>query len=146
VIVTLNVSSFTNIAPGVAVHVYGKLVSPAGDAVELRRPLTAEDARALNIKDGWDGHKAGQMTQRWNTRDALHAEAVRVWKDHFTNGILLIVGDDTNPRQVLAGPSEWKDKLNELWREFESIGGWSGDDTARARELCGEWNGYTEGI
>jgi hypothetical protein len=145
-IVSLDISSFRGISPG-AVHFYGKL-KHGRQEVELKRPMSAEEAAALNAKDRWTGWREGMETARWNSIADLYEEAFRVWKDHFPRGALLVVGDpsECDPRETIAGPPEWKNKLNEIWRKYEELDGWEGDDEERVRELCDEWDGYCRGF
>jgi hypothetical protein len=141
-IVSLHIGSWRGITAK-AHHFYGRL-RHGEESVELTRPLSADEAAALNVKDGWHGWRAGMPTNRWNSVADLYEEAFRVWKDHFPKGALLVVGDpsESDPRRTLAGPPEWRDKLNEIWREYEELD----DDEERERELRSEWDGYCRGF
>jgi len=125
-----------------AVHWMGELQARGCNYIELAGELTAEQAEALNEKDGIKNfHKAGNRTTRFLSRSSVQHEAERVWLQHFPNAVLLIEGRAAcaDPQQILIGPPSMKEKLNDLVERAQKIGYWDRDERAM-QKIADEWD------
>lgn len=122
-----------------AVHYYGRLHFYAGrnkyHNVEVKRKLSAKEARALTKLDqgnyDWmkSTHKAGDLTDRFDSIEDLRGFAVRHYKTLVPGAEVLIVGSwgVCDPQECLDGPDDLKLSINNHFMLFERCGGHDGD-------------------
>lgn len=146
-IVFLKVSSFAGISVG-AEHFYGKLNSlETNEDVELKYPLTKEDAAYLNkklgIKSGestYIGYQAGEEHERFPSGDKVIEWAKKRFKKHFPKATVLVLGTrDPNPQRVLVGPREFKSAINKLYRRHRKLDWDYEEDREEMEEIEAEW-------
>lgn len=139
----LEISSYTGISIG-ATHFYGKLIFYNGDKREdheLRRELSASEARLLNKIDDFASYRPGQSTERFDSREDVIAQAVTEYKTIFPTATALICGSSStlDPQRVLDGPAELMKKLNSLHRQAERIDYWE-RNPSKMQEICDKWD------
>ncbi len=82
-IVELEIRTWVNLHAGAA-HYYGVLRYPGRKPVRLTRVLTAEEAERFNDHDNTPGlYNAGSTTERFVSRDQVHARAQEVWEELY---------------------------------------------------------------
>ena len=131
-----------------AVHWAGEIKARGCDSIELKRTLTAAEAKTLSKKDGVKcAYKAGSRSTRFLSRNSVQKEAEREWLRHFPLAVLLIAGRAAcaDPQQVLIGPPEMKARLNALVKRAQEIGYWDRDENAM-QEIADEWDAITSQV
>ena len=131
----LEISNWTGLSLG-AVHYYGKLVCD-GQRIQLKKELSR--AEALFLSRDWHWEK-GDTTERFCMKGELKDLAIRTWRDHFPDAIMLIEGRAwlVEPQHVLDGPAEIKRRINALAAEAEKVDYW--DDEVAMQRICDEWD------
>lgn len=142
--ITMRISSYEGLVPG-AHHTHASLIDYDADRpkpeVDLEWPLTAKQAIEVNKREralglaSKDYYKPGD-TQRafWSEAD-VKATALKVWKEHFPEGRLLLYGD--NP--LYPVPVLWCDDhkvwgiMRALHTETVECGGYEGDEEKMER-------------
>jgi len=124
-VVYVQITSWYPISVG-AEHYYGKLVYKGKDrqSMELLRTLSQKEATYLNKKDGCHLWSKGEETKRWDTRQQVVEEAEKVWKKHFPDADLLVLGGSANslePQHILIGPDWLKEIVNPLAVELQAL-------------------------
>lgn len=114
-------------------HFTGKITGYLRDddyhSVEVRHPLTAKEAKALNKKDSARGlslQKPGDWSERFETREELRRAAIAVYKKEFPKAEVLLEGSfavaDAQP--CLDGPPRFKQTVNKIVSAQEQCGGY----------------------
>ena len=131
----LEISDWVGLSLG-AVHYYGKLVCN-GQRIQLKKEISA--AEALSLSRDWHWEK-GDTTERFRMKGELRALAIRTWRDHFPDAVMLVEGYvwRVEPQPVLDGPTEMKKRINILAAEAEKVDYWN-DEVAMQR-ICDEWD------
>lgn len=144
-IIFLTTSTFASVVP-IASHYYAYLISRDGASqVRLSRRLTRTEARKINEYDGYSTYRAGMKTERFPSKAATRAVALKVWKKHFPGGVLLLEGFHScaEPQKLLRGRTVDLRRILERWKR---IGGFDHDfwEKPRAKKsgdvLCNEWD------
>jgi alkanesulfonate monooxygenase SsuD/methylene tetrahydromethanopterin reductase-like flavin-dependent oxidoreductase (luciferase family) len=105
--------------------------------------MSEDDAKALNEKDKrWEArYEAGDKTSRFNSHKELLDFAIANWKKYFPDGEVLIVGDDNDPNDVIAGDDqEVVDRLNRLVEKAEAIDYYEGGQFDRMCKISDLWS------
>lgn len=123
-----------------ATHYYGKLnfydSRSKYISIELKRKLSAKEAKALTEKDRGDydwyksTHKAGELSDRFDSIEQVRAFAVKHYKKLVPGAKVLIVGQwgVCDPQECLDGPAELKLSINNHFQLFERCGGYEGNE------------------
>jgi hypothetical protein len=141
----LYISSWKGTSPG-ARHYYGRLKMRGIESKSIKRKLTAKEAQELNENDRHSSYKKGDMSNRFDSEQAIIDLALQSYKIYFPNAIYLVKGRSAcaEPLPVLDGPL--KDRLNIIFEECESLGWhrWRNHED-RMLELCNEWDALIAG-
>jgi len=129
-IVFLDITTWSGISIG-AEHYYGKLKEHGGNykSVELEWPMSQKMATYLNKKDrtrsgdSYDCYKKGCPTVRFDTEQEVKDWALEVWKEHFPDHDLLLIGTDciNEPIRCLDGDSMLSESINQLVDKYDSL-------------------------
>ena len=140
-IVTLEITSWVGTIAFGAIHYYGKLCGGniggnfTRTRVEVKRKITAEEAKELNGEEKYVYYEKGDMTDRLKSPEDVRHTAKRMWKKLFPKAIILLEGSSgvVGPQVVLVAPRGVKERLNDLYDESERWGDWDKlDDTGKA--------------
>ena len=123
-ITILEISSFIGIALE-GEHYYGKLYhncSAGLETVSLEYAMSSAQAKRFSKKDSHDWEK-GDITGRFETRDAVMDVAVTIYKDSFPNSKALVLGNysSVEPKRVLDAPKEIMEEANKIWEEYDKL-------------------------
>ena len=138
-IIHLNISSWVGLSIG-AVHTYGKLYFK-DDRVEIKKKLTQIEADILNIKEDtktFGGYQEGDMCSRFDNEKEVIDLAIKLIEKEYPQVDLLLSG---NRSSVSVNEAFWGkdkklvDKINELYKEADSLDFYSGKDDVRMQEL-----------
>jgi len=140
-----------------AEHWYGKIKWHYGrdgkrlrEEHEVKRPLTAKEARHLNKKDRHlrAKYKPGDLTYRFNTKAEVVAAATDWYRENCP-GCFLFQCDPANrsasPLLTWAANFKHADRVNALAAEWQRIGGYEGNEK-RADAIDKEWQRLCEGV
>jgi hypothetical protein len=125
------------------------------EPIELKHPMSAKEAKYLNKKDEtskWGRYKAGQPTERFETRDELVACAINTFKSEYPDGILVRGSDcSCSPKEIVYAPDKFKarvDLMNRWAKEHDSLYNNYGviTDEARGDKLEDDWNSLLESM
>jgi len=145
-VIHLEITTWAGMSIG-AIHYYGKLVGEDEQGeykkVEVEKGMTAREARAMNKLDGTRGlYKAGSTTSRFDRREQVIERALEIWKDHFPEGEILLIGSSStvDPQEVLVGPEELKTVVNAWVKQYEDeYEGYPDEIYQRWRKLMRPW-------
>lgn len=134
----LDITSWRGISIG-AVHWYVSIIIDEGDklteTIELTRPLTSAEAKALNVERAARGyfsrHKAGDKTTGFNTEEDAINTGIQYFKAHYTG--VLLDGDYacySAWKKVIVYPNEFAPlvkEMNDLADRFQKLNGYECD-------------------
>ena len=154
-IVYLDITSWQGMSIG-AEHFYGALIH-SGDTyqkIEVEGKMTSKQAKALSKKDDFP-YRAGSRTTRFETREEVIEAAKIVFAEKFPGIEFLVVGNAAacDPKLVVVGPEEKKEKANLIFEEYKKIP-WihkygflkmSPDDEIKSYELFEQWESILKG-
>lgn len=147
--VVLEITSWQGMSFG-ATHYYGALVGyNDGNYLkcDIKKIMSKEDAKELSEKDDWK-YKAGNTTTRFNSEDEIRTIALKTWKTLFPKCNALLEGRFAcaEPQKCLwIKNSKYINKLNELWKENESISNIS-KNWEKIDALCDAFNKLLEEV
>lgn len=144
-IVYLEITTWIGVSLG-AMHFYGELVGYIDDEytkVELKRKLTSAAVKELH-EYGWSSVRAGDLFHGFDTRDDIRDEALATWQEHFPAALVLLEGRSAigNPQKVLAGPEDFKTRVNQWYEEDKDLGGYEGEQEDRVDAIFYEYQKY----
>lgn len=140
----LNISSWVGISIG-ANHCYGKLNYQDEDRIEIKRILTHVDADKLNDydrNDVFESYNAGDECTRFDTEQEIIDSAIEIIKKDYPQVDLLLARDGASisVNEVYWGKDQKVvDRINELYKEADKLGYYSGKDDDRMEELDDEF-------
>lgn len=136
----LEVSTFRGISIG-ATHFYGRLRGPEIN-YEISKVLTRAEAKELSDKDDFTW-RAGQTTNRFDTRDDVIAAGIVAWRSVAGERDLLIKGlsSRAEPLRPLAGPPEWVVDVARMYKELKEAGFYEGNPKVYGKVLR-EWDTF----
>jgi len=111
---------------------------PEYSIFRLEYEMPASVAQRLNLKEQryfpslYQHYKAGDKTDRFESEKELKDHAVRTYKDFFPDSDILLCGSScsADPQECLDGPQWFKDVSNRLWKAFQQVGGYEGNEKA----------------
>ena len=115
--------------------------------IELKRKITAKEARELTEKDNdflrgkgrvfeW---KAGDSTERFPNRESLEEAAIKWFNKHGRQNDVLLAASHADPCRVLGGPVWFCRAAKALYEQAEQNNGWEGNEK-RMQKICDEWD------
>ncbi len=120
------------------IHWYGTL-SGVRKEQRVEHVLGAAEARLLDEQDDWNSYKAGDESERFQSRKAVVAAAKASWRRQFRSYDLLVDGWHASiPTAILDGEHPMRARLEKLLVERERIRG-TQRGMERMRELVDEW-------
>ncbi|MCK9615910.1 MAG: hypothetical protein M0R48_10570, partial [Candidatus Omnitrophica bacterium] len=104
----------------------------------LEYPMTPSIAARFNLKAQRDmpsflhHYGAGDITDRFESKTELRNLAITEYKKWFPDADVLICGLScvVDPQECLDGPNWFKDESNRLWKAFQQVGGYEGNEKA----------------
>lgn len=101
--------------------------------VKVKHPLSASEALYLNKKEECSSlsrHKPGESNSRFETEAELIKAAKKIWKIEFPKARALMKGSGcvADPQEVLVADKEFKTKVNRMWKQMKSAGGYEGNE------------------
>lgn len=133
-------------------HVYAQLEAAEQERTTLLKVLSDSDARNLNRYDRFCTYEEGVKSNRFNDREEAERLAIKVWKEHYPDAVVLVRGSSAvvDPRYVLDGPPSITRKLNAIYCKCKELGWWDGGHYSEVDGLMGEWydilSKYIEGV
>jgi hypothetical protein len=147
-IVYLYITTWKGSCVGWAKHYYGSLWHN-GKRTEVSIPMTVSDAKNLNKEDDYNYYKRGDMLSRFENKEQLIRAAIKLYKKLYPETDLLIEGSSAtlDPQKVLVGPLKLKNKLNDLYKQFEAYNGWgcNPEDEPAVSRISNQWEELLNG-
>lgn len=150
-IATLEISTWRGVSIG-AVHYYGKIRCYPSEVpdLDIERVLTKDAAFKLtkqknagrNPERCWFDYSEGDKSNEFDSKDEIREIALRVWKEHFPDAVMLQEGRSAvaDPQRVLAADDpKLMIKFNKMWERAEEIGYYDG---GHEEEMCKISNKY----
>jgi len=87
--------------------------------------------------------RGDERTGRFMTRSSARAAGLRLVRRLSDGPYIVTEGSNAviDPQEVLSAPGNLKQRLNTLWREFESMDGWDGpkSEWPAVQTVCDSW-------
>lgn len=117
----------------------------------IRRKIGADEATALNEKDGYDTYKAGTSTDRFPSAEAALKAAIRFYRKTFPEALALVEGSTLGefphwPARVIHAEKRVLAELNRIHQEYIAAEDAEDEETQKQLSLRWRhvWADYTE--